>query len=117
VFGVAGLRPLAGLLGAELSVGALSVSLGDVLVFALTVWLSFARPLRELRLEEDVFTGAHLPRRSYAISSLVRYTMIFFGFLVALAASGIEFGKLTVVAGLRWGSASACRRREQLVSV
>jgi small-conductance mechanosensitive channel len=35
----------------------------------------------------------------YAISSLVRYTLIFLGFLVALAAAGIEFGKLTVVAG------------------
>jgi small-conductance mechanosensitive channel len=35
----------------------------------------------------------------YAISSLLRYTMIFLGFMLALAAAGIELGKLTVIAG------------------
>jgi small-conductance mechanosensitive channel len=103
VFGVAGsLRAsLAGLLGAGLAVGALSISLGDVLAFVLTVWLSFALArLVNFVLEEDVFSRMRLARGvPYAISSLVRYTLIFLGFLVALAAAGIELGKLTVVAG------------------
>jgi small-conductance mechanosensitive channel len=103
LFGAAGsLRAaLAGLLGAELTAGALSISLGDVLVFAVTVWLSFALArLVNFVLEEDVFPRTRLARGvPYAISSLVRYTLIFLGFLVALAAAGIELGKLTVVAG------------------
>jgi len=92
---------LAGLLGAELAVGALSVSLGDVLVLVLTVWLSFALArFVNFVLEEDVFARMRLARGvPYAISSLVRYTLIFLGFLVALAAAGIELGKLTLVAG------------------
>jgi small-conductance mechanosensitive channel len=103
VFGVA--RPLrdslAGLLGAGLTVGALSISLGDVVVFVLVVWLSFALArLVNFVLDEDVFPRMRMARGvPYAISSLVRYTLIFLGFLVALAAAGIELGKLTVIAG------------------
>ena len=103
VFGVAGSlqASLAGLLGAGLAVGALSISLGDVLVFVLVVWLSFALArLVNFVLEADVFSRMPMPRGvPYAITSLVRYTLIFLGFLVALAAAGIELGKLTVVAG------------------
>ncbi len=103
VFGVAEwLRVfLADLLGAGLAVGALSISLGDVLVFILVAWLSLALARSvNFVLEEDVFPRMRMPRGvPYAISSLVRYTLILFGFLVALAAAGIELGKLTVVAG------------------
>ena len=103
VFGIAEwLRAfLLDLLGAGLAVGALSISLGDVLVFVLVAWLSFALARTvNFVLEEDVFPRMHMPRGvPYAISSLVRYTLIFLGFLVALAAAGIELGKLTVVAG------------------
>jgi small-conductance mechanosensitive channel len=103
VLGISGsLRAaLAGMLGAELTVGALSISLGDVLVFALTVWLSFALArFVNFVLAEDVFPRTRLARGvPYAISSLVRYTLIFLGFMVALAAAGIELGKLTVIAG------------------
>jgi potassium efflux system protein len=53
-------------LGASVTVGALSVSVADVLVFALTVWLSFllAR-LVQVVLQEDVFSeSAYSPRRA-----------------------------------------------------
>jgi small-conductance mechanosensitive channel len=103
VFGVAGSlqSSFAGLLGAELTVGALSISLGDVLVFALTVWLSFALArFVDFVLAEDVFPRTRLARGvPYAISSLVRYTLISLGFMVALAAAGIELGKLTLITG------------------
>jgi len=102
-FGLAtsGRAAVAAVLGAELSVGALSVSLGDVLVFALTLWISFAlaRFVNHV-LEEDVYPRVRLARGvPYAISNLVRYTLIFLGFLFALAAAGIELTNLTVVAG------------------
>ena len=35
----------------------------------------------------------------YAVSSLMRYVLIFVGFLVALAAAGIQLSNLTVIAG------------------
>ncbi|MBW2269326.1 MAG: mechanosensitive ion channel [Deltaproteobacteria bacterium] len=92
---------LTALLGASLSVGALSISLGDVSVFALTVWLSFALArFVNFVLHEDVFSRMQLPRGvPYAVSSLLRYVLILLGFLVALAAAGIEFSNLTIIAG------------------
>ena len=89
------------MLGAGVSVGALSVSVGDVMAFALTVWLSFllAR-LVDFVLQEDVFTRVRTGRGvPYAISGLVRYTLIFLGFLVGLSAAGVELSKLTVIVG------------------
>jgi potassium efflux system protein len=92
---------VARILGAGVSVGALSVSVGDVMAFALTVWLSFllAR-LVDFVLREDVFTRVRTGRGvPYAISGLVRYTLIFLGFLAGLAAAGFELSKLTVIVG------------------
>jgi potassium efflux system protein len=92
---------VARMLRAGVSVGALSVSVGDVMAFALTVWLSFllAR-LVDFVLQEDVFTRVRTGRGvPYAISGLVRYTLIFLGLLVALSAAGVELSKLTVIVG------------------
>lgn len=88
------------MLGAGVSVGALSISVGDAVAFALTVWLSFllAR-LVDFVLREDVFTRVRTGRGvPYAISGLVRYTLIFLGFLVGLVAAGIDFTKLSIIA-------------------
>jgi small-conductance mechanosensitive channel len=88
-------------LESAISVGALSVSLGDVMAFALTVWLSFqlAR-LVDFILQEDVFTRVQTARGvPYAITGLVRYTLISFGFLVGLSAAGFELSKLTIIVG------------------
>jgi len=88
-------------LGLGVAAGALSLTLGDLLVFALTVWLSFllAR-LVVFVLQEDVFTRVRTGRGvPYAISGLLRYTLIFVGFLVGLAAAGFELSNLTVIIG------------------
>ncbi|XZE53543.1 mechanosensitive ion channel domain-containing protein [Planctomycetaceae bacterium SH139] len=87
--------------GASIDVGALSVSVGDVMVFAFTVWFSFvlARGIQVL-LQEDVFTRVRTSRGvPYAVSNLARYSVICLGLLVGLAAAGVEIGKLAVVAG------------------
>ncbi len=89
------------LMDAGVSVGALAISLGDVLVFVVTVWLSFllARLVNYV-LREDVFSRLRVGRGiPYAVSSLTRYTLIFLGLLVGLAAAGIELSKLTIIAG------------------
>ena len=90
-----------GVLGAQLTVGTLAVSLGDVLVLVVTIWLTFALArLIDFVLTEDVYSRVSLPRGvPYAISTLTRYTLIVLGFLVAMAAAGIELTKLTIVAG------------------
>lgn len=92
---------LTGIVGAELSVGALSISLGDVLILIFTIWLSFALArLVDSVLNEEIFPRVDLPRGvPYAISTLTRYTLIVIGFMVALAATGIELSKLTIIAG------------------
>jgi len=88
-------------LAAAITVGAFSVSVGDVMAFALTVWLSYLLAhLVDFVLREDVFTRVETGRGvPYAISGLVRYTLIFLGFLVALSAAGFELSKLTVIIG------------------
>jgi small-conductance mechanosensitive channel len=89
------------MLATSVSVGTISISVGDVVAFAVTVWLSllFAR-LVNFVLQEDVFTRVHTARGvPYAISGLVRYSLIFLGFFVALSAAGIELSKLTIIVG------------------
>jgi small-conductance mechanosensitive channel len=88
-------------LSASVTVGAWSVSVADVLVFALAVWLSFllAR-LVQVVLQEDVFTRVPTARGvPYAVSNLARYSVIFLGFLIGLSAAGVEISKLAIVAG------------------
>jgi small-conductance mechanosensitive channel len=88
-------------LAAELAVGEFALSLGDVAAFVFTVWASYllSRVLRTV-LEEDVFS--RLPVRRglpYAISTIASYTVLVLGFLVALAAAGAPFGRITILVG------------------
>jgi len=80
--------------------GAIRVTLGDLVVFALTVWLSFvvAEALR-LLLAEDVFPRVRLARGvPLALSAVVQYAIILAGFTLALAALGVDLTKLTILA-------------------
>jgi potassium-dependent mechanosensitive channel len=86
---------------AELERGSLSISVGDVLVFVLTVatafWLS---GLVRFVLEEDVFPRLRIGRGlPSALSSLLHYAILVVGFLLALAALGVDLTKVTILAG------------------
>jgi small-conductance mechanosensitive channel len=90
-----------GLLGAQATVGSLSLSLGAVLAFAFTAWLSIAlsRFIRFV-LREDVYTRVDLaPGMPYALSTLTHYAVLFVGFLMALAASGLQLDRFALLAG------------------
>jgi potassium-dependent mechanosensitive channel len=92
---------LRGALAAEFGWGALRVALGDVLAFALTVWLAFlvSRFIRFL-LEEDVFDRVQMaPGVPYAISTMLHYVILFLGFLLAMAALGLDLNKVTIIGG------------------
>jgi small-conductance mechanosensitive channel len=88
-------------LAAELKRGALSLSLGDVVVFLVTVGAAFVLSgLIRFGLEEDVYprlrVGRGLPS---VLSTLLHFAILFVGFLVALAALGLDLTKVTILAG------------------
>jgi potassium-dependent mechanosensitive channel len=88
-------------LRATLAIGALSISLQQVLVFLVTVWAAFAlsRFLRFL-LEEDIYYHWHLARGiPQAISTMVHYSFLLLGFFVGLAVLGVDLTKVAILAG------------------
>jgi potassium efflux system protein len=83
------------------SVGALSLTIGGVLAFVLTVAAApfIARAIIVV-LEEGVYPRAHLSRGvPYALSTMVRYTVYSFAFIAALAAAGVQLGQLSILLG------------------
>src|SRR5437867_10925257 len=88
-------------LDANLTIGALSLSLGDVLAFVLTVYLaSVVSSLIQFVLAEDVFPRMNLrPGLPYALSNLTKYTIVSIGFILALLALGVNLNRVTVLGG------------------
>ena len=92
---------LQSVLGTQLERGTISISVGNILEFLLTVVAayllsSFAR----FFLEEDVYPRIDLaPGLSYAVSSLLNYIILALGFVVALGVLGVDFSKVSVLAG------------------
>lgn len=88
-------------LTAELVVGSIAISLSDVIIFAITVWLAFAlsRLIRFI-LEEDVYPRVDLAGGiPYAISTMLHYVILVVGFVMAIAALGFDLTKFTILAG------------------
>jgi small-conductance mechanosensitive channel len=88
-------------LTATLSVGSLDLSLGDLVAFGVTVWAAFllSRFVGFL-LEEDVYPRIRLGRGvPYAISSTLHYGLLMVGFFLAVAAAGVDFGRITLLVG------------------
>jgi len=99
------LEPLAedarALLNARLTVQTLSVTPANLLEFAAIVWLAFAltRVLTSL-LDAEVYPRVNLGLGvSYAISTMLHYTILLVGFYVAVAALGVDMSKFTILAG------------------
>jgi small-conductance mechanosensitive channel len=88
-------------LAANLGIGQLSLSLGDVLAFALTVYLSsVVSQLVQFVLAEDVLPRLNLrPGLPYALLSLVKYAIVSLGFVLALLALGVNLNRVTVLGG------------------
>jgi potassium efflux system protein len=88
-------------LNARSSVGELEVALIDFLLAGLMIWLSFAisRFVRFV-LDEDVLPRAKLPRGvPFAISTMVRYVLLVIGFMLAVAASGLDTSRFALLVG------------------
>jgi small-conductance mechanosensitive channel len=88
-------------LTASLTMGEVSISLGDFVVFGVVLWGSFliSRGLRFV-LEEDVYPRTRLQRGiPYALSTLTHYTLITLGFLLAVASTGFDLDRFAILIG------------------
>lgn len=84
---------------AELSIGSISISLSDIIIFGFTVWLAFtiSKFIRFI-LEEDVYNRVDLAGGvPYAISTVLHYVILVGGFIFAIAALGIDLTKFTIL--------------------
>ena len=81
--------------------GSISLSFGDVVVFILTVACAFAlSAVVRLVLHEDVYPRLLLPRGvPYAASFFLHYAIVLGGFVAAVAAMGVDFTRITILAG------------------
>jgi potassium efflux system protein len=92
---------ISSILNKKLGVGDLNISLGDVIAFILTIWISIliSRFVRFI-LDEDVYPRLKLSRGVPAtISLLINYSIITLGFVAAISAAGMEWSKLAILAG------------------
>ena len=88
-------------LGFALRVGTVELSLGGLLSFGIALWLSIliSRLVRFV-LDEEVYERFTLaPGLPYAISTMLNYSILVVGFLVALGLLGVDLTKVTIVAG------------------
>ena len=95
------IRRTTALLNAEVAVRSVHFSLGAVVAFVLTIWITLllSRFLRFV-LKEEVYDRLHLARGSaYAISTLVHYVVLLVGFYIAIAALGADMTKFAILAG------------------
>jgi potassium efflux system protein len=81
--------------------GSISISLGDIVAFFLTMWVAFLlSAFIRFALEEDVYPKKGISRGlSYATSRLLHYVILALGFLVGLGVLGVDLTKVTVLAG------------------
>jgi potassium efflux system protein len=88
-------------LAANIQRGTISFSLGGILEFFLTVWFAYllSKFLRFV-LQEDIYPRIGVaPGLSYAASSLLNYIILALGFVAALGVLGVDFSKVTILAG------------------
>ena len=88
-------------LGARYVRGSVGLSLGDVAAFGLTVGAVFVvSSFVRFVLDEEVYPRVRLPRgAAYALATIVHYVIVIIGFVLAVAALGIDLNRLTIVAG------------------
>ena len=83
------------------TLGSFEISPGDILLIALTIWLSYwiSKFIRFI-LEGDVLSRIKLPRGVPAtISKLSHYLILGFGVMIALSMAGFDLTKFAFIAG------------------
>jgi small-conductance mechanosensitive channel len=88
-----------GILAARFGYGALSLSLGGLIAFGLTLWISWllSRFIPYV-LDREVFMRLRMPPGiPFALTSFSRYTILVIGVLIALATLGISLDRLALL--------------------
>jgi potassium-dependent mechanosensitive channel len=98
-------RPIEGWVSAVLThpvgIGAISITLGSVLLFLVSVWVAFwlARTTRVV-LRDEVLPKMELPRGvDNSVATLTYYGVLTLGVMIALAAAGFHVSQLAFVVG------------------
>jgi len=89
------------LLTYPIGIGAISITLGSVLLFLVSVWVAFwlAKTLRVV-LRDEVLPKMELPRGvGNSVSTLTYYGVLTIGVMIALAAAGFRLSELAFVVG------------------
>jgi len=86
-------------LSARLVRPSFSISLGDAVSCALTLWLAFMlATFISFVLKNEVFPRTRMSAGvSYAVSSLLRYSLIVIGVVVALGELGLSVSRVTII--------------------
>jgi potassium efflux system protein len=90
-----------GLVTHEFSIGAIDISIGNVMLFVLILWLAtwIGRIVRTV-LRDDVLAGLSIPPgQADAWSTLAQWAILLIGILFAAASAGIGGGQMAVLAG------------------
>ena len=90
---------LATVLSFSMGYGSVSVSLGSLIAFFVTLWLSWllAR-FTSFTLDQEVFSRVRTaPGVSFALSTFARYSILVFGFLVAMGAIGFSLDRVALL--------------------
>ena len=85
----------------EWIVGSVSFSIGSILAFFITLWISLtlSKMIRFI-LQDEILTHIEMPRGvPGAISMMVRLVLITLGFILAFGAAGIELSNITIIFG------------------
>ncbi len=92
---------LVSVLTTPLSVGRISVSLGNIAVFCLAIWIAtLAARFTKFILEQDVFPRVTLPRGvPGAVTKVSGYVILGLGLMVAVGAAGFDLSNVTLLAG------------------
>lgn len=85
----------------KIGFGNFSTSLADILLFIVTVWVSFKiSKFIIFILNEDVLPRLSLPRGvPGTISTLTKYFIIILGFIIAGSSIGLDLNKFTILIG------------------
>jgi len=92
---------LSSVLARQWPLGQISFSIGGILLFAVTIYASvWLARFAAFVAEKDILSKMKLPQGVAATAStLVRDSIIAFGFIVALAGAGVQWGQIALVAG------------------
>jgi potassium-dependent mechanosensitive channel len=88
-------------LATKLERGSISIALGDVVAFFLTVWVAYLlSAFIRFVLQEDVYPKRGVSRGlSYATSRLLHFVILALGFVVGLGVLGVDLTRVTVLLG------------------